>query len=114
MVRKGLKIEIDNDLVLCGVTGDMWENSKKVDFNLTLFSRVLGSLFGACLFFVITNFGVWSLGSYEYNINGLINCYTLALPFFTYNLISTLIFAAIIETLYKIMLLKKISILNKN
>ena len=83
-------------------------------FNLTLFSRVLGSLFGACLFFVITNFGVWSLGSYEYNINGLINCYTLALPFFTYNLISTLIFAAIIETLYKIMLLKKISILNKN
>ena len=65
-------------------------------------------------FFVITNFGVWSLGSYEYNINGLINCYTLALPFFTYNLISTLIFAAIIETLYKTMLLKKISILNKN
>ena len=78
-------------------------------FTITFFSRILGSLFGAGLFFIITNFGVWSLGNYAYNINGLINCYTLALPFFAYNLISTLVFASIIEAIYKIMLLKKIS-----
>jgi len=62
-------------------------------------SRIAGSLIGAILFFVITNFGVWSLGSYGYTYGGFIMCYTLALPFFTYSLISTLIFAVIIEFL---------------
>ena len=47
-----------------------------------LLSRVFGSLIGACLFFIITNFGVWSLGSYGYNLDGFITCYILAIPFF--------------------------------
>jgi len=63
--------------------------------------RISGSLLGAFAFFIITNFGVWSLGYYEYSVNGLINCYYMAIPFFTYSLISTLIFSAIIETIYK-------------
>ncbi|MDA9618762.1 hypothetical protein N9S76_01710 [bacterium] len=66
-------------------------------FLLNMSNRLLGALLGALLFFVITNFGVWSLGSYGYNIEGLILCYTLAIPFFGNTLISTLIFAAIIE-----------------
>ena len=65
-------------------------------------SRISGSLLGACIFFVITNFGVWSLGTYEYSINGFILCYTLAIPFFVYSLISTLLFSAIIETINKL------------
>lgn len=69
-------------------------------FTNTLFSRIAGSLLGASLFFVITNFGVWSLGSYGYNLKGLVNCYTLAIPFFSYSLISTLVFSVIIETIY--------------
>ena len=60
-------------------------------------SRILGSLFGAILFFIITNFGVWSLGSYGYTFQGLIACYTFALPFFGNTLISTIIFSAVIE-----------------
>ena len=64
-------------------------------------SRLTGSLLGALAFFVITNFGVWSLGYYEYSINGLINCYYMAIPFFTYSLISTLIFSLVIEAIYK-------------
>jgi len=69
--------------------------------NKSILSRVLGAL-GACLlFFIITNFGVWTQGSYGYSVNGLISCYVLALPFFGYSSISTLIFSSIIETLYK-------------
>ena len=64
-------------------------------------NRIFGSLLGACLFFIITNFGVWSLGSYGYSLNGLIMCYTLALPFFTNTIISTLIFALLIEGVIK-------------
>ena len=71
-------------------------------FVKTFTSRISGALIGACLFYIITNFGVWSLGSYEYSINGLILSYTLALPFFGYSLVSTFIFSAIIETLYKL------------
>ena len=65
-------------------------------------SRVSGALLGACTFFIITNFGVWSIGSYGYTMNGLLTCYTLAIPFFAYSLISTFIFSSIIEAIYKI------------
>jgi hypothetical protein len=75
-------------------------------FTSTLSNRIFGSLLGASLFFIITNFGVWSLGSYGYNLKGLITCYTLALPFFSYSLISTLVFSAIIETVYSIKKIK--------
>ena len=75
-------------------------------FKKHLLSRVAGSLIGAFLFFIITNFGVWSLGSYGYSFNGLITCYTLALPFFAHTLISTFIFSGIIEGLLKLNLLK--------
>ena len=61
--------------------------------------RIFGSLLGVLIFFIITNFGVWSLGSYEYSINGLITCYTLALPFLGNTLVSTIIFSAMIEIL---------------
>ena len=68
--------------------------------------RIFGALFGAFLFYLITNFGVWSLGLYGYTFNGLILSYTLAIPFFMHSLISTFIFSAIIETVYKFYNLK--------
>jgi len=75
-------------------------------FTKTILNRIFGSLLGACLFFIVTNFGVWSLGTYGYNLNGFIACYTLALPFFTYSLISTFVFSGIIEGIYKFNFLK--------
>lgn len=71
------------------------------NFSKNLLSRISGSLIGACIFFIVTNFGVWSLGSYGYTANSLILCYTLAIPFFAYSLISTFIFSGIIEVFYK-------------
>ena len=71
--------------------------------------RICGALIGACLFFVITNFGVWSLGSYGHTFEGLVTCYTLAIPFFAYSVISTLIFSTLIETVIaRKFLIKKI------
>ena len=69
--------------------------------------RILGSLFGACLFYLITNFGVWSLGSYGYSLNGLVASYTMALPFFVNSLISTFICSGVIEISYKLINIKK-------
>jgi len=76
-------------------------------FTKDILNRISGSLLGACLFFIITNFGVWSLGYYGYSLNGIISCYTLALPFFGYSLISTFIFASVIEGICKYLGFKK-------
>ena len=71
-------------------------------FTKNIFTRIFGTLLGAVIFFIITNFGVWTLGSYSYDINGLLLCYTLAIPFFGYSLISTITYSLLIEFLYKI------------
>ena len=71
-------------------------------FISSILTRISGALLGACLFFIITNFGVWSLGSYGYTAEGLLMCYVMAIPFFTYNLISTFIFSSVIESIYKL------------
>jgi hypothetical protein len=46
--------------------------------------RIAGiTLAGAVLFFIVTNFGVWITGTmYPKTIDGLINCYIAAIPFF--------------------------------
>ena len=68
----------------------------------SIIKRLSGAFLGAVLFFLITNFGVWTTGMYDYSFQGLINSYIMGLPFFGYTLISTLVFSSIIETLYKI------------
>jgi len=63
-------------------------------------TRLLLAFTGALIFFLISNFGVWLTSSfYESNIQGLINCYVMAIPFFTNTLISTIIFGVLIEIL---------------
>ncbi len=69
-------------------------------FAINFILRMVGALFGALIFFIITNFGVWSLGAYGYSLEGLLTSYTLAIPFFTYSCLSTLIYSLIIELLY--------------
>jgi hypothetical protein len=49
---------------------------------------ILGS---SLLFFLLTNFGVFLLG-YPHTIQGLLTCYTLALPFFVNTIIGDLFF----------------------
>ena len=71
-------------------------------FQKTILSRLGGSVVGAIIFFVVTNFGVWVTGMYGYNFNGLITTYLLAVPFFANTAISTFIFASLIETGYRI------------
>ena len=66
-------------------------------FNNSISLRIPGALTGAIIFFLVTNFGVWTVGSYGYTLDGLITCYTLAIPFFASSLLSTLLFSLLIE-----------------
>ena len=78
--------------------------SNKVNFKNLFIYGFAGSL----IFFVISNFGVWALGSpgldnlpYEKSIAGLIECYIFAIPFFGNTFLSTLIFAYPAIFIYK-------------
>lgn len=64
--------------VIIGLIG-IWLKTHK-----TLPNIIGGSLMGSILFFLVTNFVVWVVpGSfYPHTIQGFINCYVLALPFF--------------------------------
>ncbi|EMP06881.1 hypothetical protein LEP1GSC124_1013 [Leptospira interrogans serovar Pyrogenes str. 200701872] len=42
----------------------------------------LWSLSGSVLFFLVTNFYVWLAGYYSYDLNGLVQCFIMAVPFF--------------------------------
>ncbi len=89
-----------------------WGSVLLISFLPTYFSRgitkrISGALLGALVFFVITNFGVWSGGMYGYSMSGLVMCYTMAIPFFAYSLISTVLFSTTIEIIYKFDLIKK-------
>ena len=71
-------------------------------FKKNLIWRISGVLTGAFLFYIVSNFGVWILGSYGYTFDGFFKCYIAAIPFFGYSLISTVVFSLIFETIYKI------------
>jgi hypothetical protein len=73
-------------------------------------SRLFGVISGAFIFFLITNFGVWTSGFYGYSLSGLISCYILAIPFFGQTLVSTAFFGLVIELLRNL-LKSKINIL---
>ena len=78
--------------------------SEKMNFKNLFIRGFIASL----IFFIISNFGVWVLGSpgvldlpYEKNLNGLVECYILAIPFFGNTFLSTLIFSYPAIFIYK-------------
>lgn len=62
-----------------------------------------GSLIGATVYFIVVNFGVWVGGGLDINnqpypktLDGLMYCYTAALPFYKGALYSTLFFSTVL------------------
>ena len=79
---------------------------KKFKFIEILFAGLLSSI----LFFLITNFGVWLVsGLYQPNLNGLIHCYVMAIPFFHNTLISTLLYIFILKLLFNFSVRKQVA-----
>ena len=60
-------------------------------FNSSISLRIPGALTGAIIFFLVTNFGVWLLG-YPKTIEGFVNCFLLAIPFYIYTLLGDLFY----------------------
>lgn len=78
--------------------GVIAENSKS---NVWLKWGLSGFL-AAVAFFLITNFAVWSTTEmYQPNMNGLMECFVMGLPFFHYTLASTWFFSLVILGMWR-------------
>lgn len=66
-------------------------------------------LLSSTTFFIVSNFGVWILG-YPKNIEGLILCYYMALPFFVYTIMGDLFYSYAMKYGLRYALNKKIVI----
>lgn len=63
--------------------------------------HVIGASVGsAVVFFLITNFGVWIMGYYPRSVEGFLQCYAMAIPFFRSTLLSTVSYSAVVFGIY--------------
>ena len=92
--------------ILIGLIGIWLRNHK------TLPNIVGGTLSGSIIFFLITNFAVWAVprSFYPHTIQGLIDCYIMALPFFRNTIAGDLFYVTIFFGVYELALfmIKKI------
>ncbi|GIV32579.1 MAG: hypothetical protein KatS3mg031_0114 [Chitinophagales bacterium] len=62
---------------------------------LKLVNVFAAGLASSVVFFLVSNFGVWISGGYPATVEGLITCYTAAIPFFRYTLVGDLFFIGV-------------------
>ena len=70
--------------------------------NKNVGTLIFGSLSASLFFFLITNYAVWQFGSmYEHTFFGLMQSYTMALPFFKNALVGDLIYTGLFFGVYE-------------
>ncbi len=82
-----------------GLLGFWLRNHKKP---VVVFGSALAS---SVLFFIVTNFGVWAMDGatlYPKTLAGLIECYTLAIPFFRNTLLGDLVYTGALFGLFEV------------
>ena len=71
---------------------------------ITIKNCTAAALSSSLLFFLITNFGVWlTSGYYPKNIQGILACYTMALPFLGNTLAGTLLYSSVMFGGYELL-----------
>ena len=71
---------------------------------ITIKNCTIAALSSSFLFFIITNFGVWlTSGYYPKNIEGILACYTMALPFLGNTLVGTLLYSSVMFGGYELL-----------
>lgn len=66
---------------------------------------ISAALFSSLLFYMVTNFGVWlTTPLYPKTLSGLLNCYTMAIPFFRNTIIGDLLYTGVFFASYEMAL----------
>lgn len=67
-------------------------------------SLTFGALTASVIFFLLSNFGVWASSlAYPKDINGLMACYAIALPFFDNTILGDLFFTFVLFGVFEIL-----------
>lgn len=91
-----LMLAVYASYLLIGLLGVMIKKHKSVEI------VGAGSLLGSVIFFIITNYAVWQFSPwYAKSVQGLVECYTLALPFLRNALLGDLFYAAVFFGAYE-------------
>ena len=91
-----IMLAVYGSFVLASLLGSV---IKKYKTPTTILFCSLGS---SILFFVVTNYAVWQFsGMYEHSIVGILECFTLALPFFKNSLFGDLFYTGVIFGAYE-------------
>lgn len=84
-------IWVYGSILLCGLLSQYSQKFKNYKLQLGIMA-ILSSV----IFFVITNFTVWLFsGYYPKTYEGLVLCYTMAIPFFRNTILSTLLYTGL-------------------
>ncbi len=82
-----IMLAVYGSFVLTGVIGLLVRKNKKTA------TVIGGTILGSVLFFLITNFAVWAFGNmYTHTFADLMQCYTMAIPFFKNTLLGDLFY----------------------
>lgn len=84
------RVAVYGSFLLIGLIG-LWLRKHRSFQNI-----VIATLASSVLFFVITNFGVWAFGVlYPKTTEGLVLCFTAALPFFRNTLVGDMFYSTV-------------------
>jgi len=88
-------------IVLVALMGSSFLNK------ITTGKVVLASLSGSTIFYLISNFGVWAFSPmYAKTFAGVVQCYSLALPFYGTSLMGDLVYCALLFGAYQLVFFK--------
>lgn len=73
--------------------------------------KLISILISSVVFFIISNFGVWIVG-YPKTVNGIIICYTAAIPFFINTILGDLFYSFLLKYTFNVSL--KLNIIKTN
>ena len=112
-----------NAFPYAGLYNGQWKNYVILLLTATLTGRIikgknyvglaLGGIIAPTVFFLVSNFNVWLSQEvvYSRDINGLMNCYEFALPFYRNSLIATLVFLPVILFSYNYLAKQKAALI---
>jgi|SRR3989344_929145 len=102
-----IMISVYGSFILTGLIGSMVKKQKSFETILA------ATIFSSVLFYLITNYAVWQFSPwYEKSFAGLIESYTLALPFFRATLIGDLFYVGVFFGSYELVKLLMLGKLN--
>ncbi|MEZ4721916.1 MAG: DUF6580 family putative transport protein [Flavobacteriales bacterium] len=77
---------------------------------VTVARMVGGSFAASIIFFVLSNFGVWAQDLiYPMTLEGLVQCYTMAIPYFKNTLVGDLFYSGVLFLAYEKLLREQLS-----